>query len=211
MWNLHQVKSLGWFAALVFAIACALRLARFNVSLDDPNPPAWEGHFFNRHAGPGRCRTCPAAALSQLFLPWALAPTRALAPFEIGYVLFIAFLMASRIPHFSVKKIGRIFRGEYVIVVLFAIAAVVLLLATFPMEMLACLSLGYLATIPFAVLKYKAFCGVRERGRGRQSRVEPLPRQFTNAAFSIRVRASRHEAAERDTKKCERFFRKIPL
>jgi CDP-diacylglycerol--serine O-phosphatidyltransferase len=71
-------------------------------------------------------------------------------------VLFIAFLMASRIPHFSIKKIGRIPR-EYVIVVLFAIAAIVLLLASFPMEMLACLSLAYLATIPFAVLKYKAF------------------------------------------------------
>ncbi len=155
MWNLHQVKSLGWFAALVFAIACALRLARFNVSLDDPNPPAWEGHFFTGMPAPAGA----VLALLPLYLNFsflALAPTRALAPFEIGYVLFIAFLMASRIPHFSVKKIGRIPR-EYVIVFLFAIAAVVLLLATFPMEMLACLSLGYLATIPFAVLKYKAF------------------------------------------------------
>ena len=71
-------------------------------------------------------------------------------------MLFVAFLMASRIPHFSVKKIGRV-PSEYVIVVLFAIAAVVLLLATFPMEVLAAASLLYLATIPFAVLKYRAF------------------------------------------------------
>ncbi len=156
LWNLHQVKSLGWFAALIFAIACALRLARFNVSLDDPNPPAWEGYFFTGMPAPAGA----VLGLLPLYLNFSLlwrcrrrAPSR---PFEIGYVLFIAFLMASRIPHFSVKKIGRIPR-EYVIVVLFAIAAVVLLLATFPMEMLACLSLGYLATIPFAVLKYKAF------------------------------------------------------
>ena len=31
LWTLHDIKGLGWFAVLVFAIACALRLARFNV------------------------------------------------------------------------------------------------------------------------------------------------------------------------------------
>ncbi len=30
-WSLHEIKNFGWFAALAFAIACALRLARFNV------------------------------------------------------------------------------------------------------------------------------------------------------------------------------------
>jgi CDP-diacylglycerol--serine O-phosphatidyltransferase len=58
LWNLHQLKSFGWFAALVFAIACALRLARFNVSLDDPDRPSWEGHWI-------------AAALSQLLVSGA--------------------------------------------------------------------------------------------------------------------------------------------
>ncbi len=155
LWNLHQIKSLGWFAALIFAIACALRLARFNVSLDDPNRPSWEGYFFTGMPAPAGA----VLGLLPLYLNFsflAVPPTRAIVPFEIGYVLLIAFLMASRIPHFSIKRIGRIPR-EYVIVVLFAIAAVVLLLASFPMEMLACLSLAYLATIPFAVIKYRAF------------------------------------------------------
>src|SRR6202044_4119760 len=40
VFGLNQMKSLGWFAALIFAIACALRLARFNVMLDDPDRPA---------------------------------------------------------------------------------------------------------------------------------------------------------------------------
>ena len=31
---------------LVFAIACALRLARFNVMIDDPDMPAWRKGFF---------------------------------------------------------------------------------------------------------------------------------------------------------------------
>ncbi len=70
--------------------------------------------------------------------------------------LLIAFLMASRIPHFSGKRIGRIPR-EYVLPVLFGVVVIVLLLATYPMEMLVCLSFVYLATIPLAVYRYKAF------------------------------------------------------
>ena len=44
--DLHAMKSLGWLAALVFAIACALRLARFNVMIDVPDQPAWRKEFF---------------------------------------------------------------------------------------------------------------------------------------------------------------------
>ena len=45
-WSLHELKSAGWIAAMVFAICTGLRLARFNVMIDDPNRPAWAGNFF---------------------------------------------------------------------------------------------------------------------------------------------------------------------
>jgi CDP-diacylglycerol---serine O-phosphatidyltransferase len=153
-WRLHEIKSFGWFAALVFAIACALRLARFNVMMDDPEKPAWQAHFFTGMPAPAGA----IVGLLPLYLSLSLLPLPHmpyLVPVEIGYVLFIAFLMASRIPHFSGKKIGRIPR-EYVLVVLFGIAVTILLLATFPMEMLVALSLLYLATIPVAIRRYKA-------------------------------------------------------
>ncbi|MGH6817853.1 MAG: CDP-alcohol phosphatidyltransferase family protein [Methylovirgula sp.] len=154
-WNLHEMKSLGWFAALVFAIACALRLARFNVMSEDPNQPAWRVHFFTGMPAPAGA----VVGLLPVYLNLsviAVPATHQFAPFEIAYVLIIAFLMASRIPHFSGKRIGRVPR-EYVIAVLFGIAVSVLLLATFPMEMLAFLSLAYLATIPFAIRRYNGF------------------------------------------------------
>jgi CDP-diacylglycerol---serine O-phosphatidyltransferase len=154
-WNLHQMKSLGWFAALVFAIACALRLARFNVMVEDPNQPSWQAHFFTGMPAPAGA----VVGLLPLYLNlsvFQIPATHWFAPFEIAYVLFVAFLMVSRIPHFSGKRIGRVPR-EYVIVVLFGVAVIVLLLATFPMEMLVCLSLAYLATIPFAVRRFNAF------------------------------------------------------
>ena len=46
LWSLHEIKGLGWFAVLVFVIAAALRLARFNVMIDDPSKPAWQADFF---------------------------------------------------------------------------------------------------------------------------------------------------------------------
>jgi CDP-diacylglycerol--serine O-phosphatidyltransferase len=45
-WGLHELKSAGWIAALVFAICAALRLARFNVMIDEPNRPVWAANFF---------------------------------------------------------------------------------------------------------------------------------------------------------------------
>ena len=45
-WGLHELKSAGWIAALVFAICAGLRLARFNVMIDEPDKPAWAGNFF---------------------------------------------------------------------------------------------------------------------------------------------------------------------
>src|ERR1700704_2946079 len=46
IWALSDWKSLGWMAALVFAICAALRLARFNVALEDPDKPRWKAAFF---------------------------------------------------------------------------------------------------------------------------------------------------------------------
>ena len=46
LWGLHDLGNVGWIAAMVFAICGALRLARFNVMIDDPNRPLWAGNFF---------------------------------------------------------------------------------------------------------------------------------------------------------------------
>jgi len=154
-WGLHEMKSFGWFAALVFAIAAALRLARFNVMIDDPNRPPWQAHFFTGMPAPGGA----IVGLLPVYLNLsvlAVPNVRGAVPFEIAYVLIIALLMASRIPHFSGKRIGRVPR-EYVIVVLFGIVACILLLAIFPMEMLIALSFIYLATIPFAIRRFNAY------------------------------------------------------
>src|SRR5260221_10489489 len=52
LWGLHDLGNVGWIAAMVFAICGALRLARFNVMIDDPNRPLWAGNFFTRVPAP---------------------------------------------------------------------------------------------------------------------------------------------------------------
>ena len=55
--------------------------------------------------------------------------------------------MASRVPHFSGKSIGRVPRA-YVARVLIGLAAALLLIVNFPLQSLVALSLAYLAAIP---------------------------------------------------------------
>ena len=152
LWSLHEIKGLGWFAVLVFVIAAALRLARFNVMTDDPTKPAWHADFFVGMPAPAGAVT----VLLPLYLNLSvleLPATKGLAIFNIFYVIAIALLMASRIPHFSGKRIGRIPR-DLVIPVLFGVGATILLLAIYPMELLAVVSLAFLAMIPFGVKHY---------------------------------------------------------
>src|SRR3989337_557518 len=45
-WALDDLRSFGRLAGLVFADCSALRLARFNVSLDRTDLPAWTSNYF---------------------------------------------------------------------------------------------------------------------------------------------------------------------
>ncbi|MCW6510512.1 CDP-alcohol phosphatidyltransferase family protein [Lichenifustis flavocetrariae] len=161
LWSLSSIKSFGWFAALVFAVACALRLARFNVALEDPDKPAWTSHFFTGMPAPAGA----VVAMLPLYLHFSvldLQNSRAWVVAQIVYLLIVAGLMASRIPHFSAKNLGRVPR-ENVIVVLFGVATALLLLATFTMEMLAVMTVFYLCFIPFSIRRFRLYLQEDER------------------------------------------------
>lgn len=143
-WILNEVRSFGWLAALVFAIAAALRLARFNVASTEPKPD-WQGNFFTGVPAPAGA----LAVLLPVYLDFSgidIPPVT--APAVTVYVIVIALLMVSRIPTFSGKKLGRI-RRDLVLPLLVALVVVVGLIVSFPFEMLSAITLGYLASIPF--------------------------------------------------------------
>ena len=153
--ELHATRSFGWVAALLFAMACALRLARFNVMLDDPDQPQWRKNFFVGMPAPAGA----IVGLLPIYLRSALgigAPSPSVAFFESLYVLAVALLMASRVPHFSGKSVGRVPR-EHLAVIMVGAAAALLLVFVFPMQALAAVALAYLASIPLAIRRFRQF------------------------------------------------------
>jgi CDP-diacylglycerol--serine O-phosphatidyltransferase len=154
LWSLHEIKNAGWFACMVYVIACALRLARFNVMSDDPNKPKWMGQFFTGMPSPAGA----IVVLLPIYLHLSvfhIPLDRTIAPIIMVYVLLVAFLMVSRIPHFSGKQMGRVPR-EYFLVIMLATVAGILLLASYPAEVLVLLTILYLALIPVAVRRFRA-------------------------------------------------------
>ncbi len=152
--GLDQMKGPGWLATMLFCIACALRLARFNVMIDDPESPAWRKNFFVGMPAPAGA----VVGLLPVYLRFLASGAPMSSPFltgiEIVYVIAIALLMASRVPHFSGKSIGRVPR-EYVAVVLIGVAAALLIIVNYPLQALVAVSIGYLGTIPFSIRQYR--------------------------------------------------------
>ena len=120
-WGLHDIKSAGWIAALVFAICAGLRLARFNVMIDDPNKPVWAGNFFTGIPAPAGAITVMLPIYLSLL---GVSDGLITAWLTFFYTLAIALLMVSRLPVFSGKRVGKRVPPEmvlpvFVLVVLF--------------------------------------------------------------------------------------------
>jgi CDP-diacylglycerol--serine O-phosphatidyltransferase len=162
IFGLHEITSIGWIVALVFAMACALRLARFNVSLDDPSRPDWQKNFFTGIPAPAGALT----ALLPVYLHLVGIPIPAGASIlEAVYVLFIAFMMVSRIPTYAGKTLGSRVPREWVIPLLLAVALFVALLLSYTFQVLLAITLVYLAMIPWGVSRYRSLERADAAGR----------------------------------------------
>jgi CDP-diacylglycerol---serine O-phosphatidyltransferase len=152
-WMLKDLKALGWIVCLIFAIAMVLRLARFNVMLDDPSRPDWKKGFFVGMPAPMGA----ACVLLPVYLVLAGMPVFAGMPvIVLLYTLLIAVLTVSSLPTISSKKIGLNVSRNYV-VPLFGLAGLLIgLLVTHTFETLSGLILAYIASLPLGAMKYKA-------------------------------------------------------
>ncbi len=149
---LHDLKSFGWIAVLTLACAMALRLARFNVMIDDPNRPEWQKNFFVGMPAPAGAIT----AMLPLYLHFIGVPVQDYgAPFVGLYILFIAFLTISRIPCYAGKTLGTRVPRDQVLPIFVAVVVVAGLLFAYPFEMLTLIVVAYLGLIPVSVARYR--------------------------------------------------------
>jgi len=166
-WGLHELKSAGWIAAMAFAICAGLRLARFNVMMEDPDRPAWANNFFVGVPA-------PAGAIIVLLPIYAaflgLPRSQFLTWVTLAYTLVIGSLMVSRLPVFSGKRVGTRVPPEMVGPVVIVLVLFVALLIAYPWIILTSGTLAYLAILPFGWLSYRAY----ER-RSREAKPDATP------------------------------------
>jgi CDP-diacylglycerol---serine O-phosphatidyltransferase len=156
LWGFGDARSLGWIVVMVFAITAALRLARFNVALDNPDKPLWESAFFVGVPVPaGAILVLLPLYLAELGMPKSVMVAPALCLYAIG----IGVLMVSRLRTFSGKLIGRRISREYIAPVVVLAVALAAVLATYPYTTLAVGSLLYLALIPVSLYQYHKAAG----------------------------------------------------
>lgn len=148
------LKSVGWICVLVFALASALRLARFNVALDD-DKPKWQSNYFLGIP-------TPAAAIIVL-LPFyydqvfglTLQDNPAAVHAVLIYTVIVAMLMVSAIPTYSGKLLGERIGSEWVLPIFIGAVGLVACLVTYPYGTLAILSIAYLSLIPMSWLRFR--------------------------------------------------------
>ena len=153
-WGLQELGNAGWIVAMVFAICAGLRLARFNVMIDDPNRPAWAANFFVGMPAPGGA----IAVLLPIYLTLLGMPRFAsFVPLVFFYTLAIATLMVSRLPVFSGKRVGKRVAPEMVLPVFVLVVAFFALLIAYPWLVLTTGTLLYLASLPFGFIAYRNY------------------------------------------------------
>lgn len=149
---LHHIPSFGWTVALIFAMAMALRLARFNVMLDDPHRPEWQKNFFTGMAAPAGAIT----SLLPLYLHFLGVPVGpGAAPVVLVYLFGLAVLTISTVPTYSGKTMGKHVPRHWVLPIFLATVFAFGILVSFPFEVLAVSTVLFLAHIPLAVARYR--------------------------------------------------------
>ncbi len=169
-WGLGSLKSLGWIVVMIFALASALRLARFNVAAEEEHPRWQKAYFIGMPT--------PAAAIVVLLPVFiehlgfdGIRSSTFMLDVVLVYTLVIAFLMVSTIPTFSGKLLGERISREYVLPIFMLAVGFVALLLTYPFGTLTGASITYLASIP---VSYRRFARMLEATEA-QARPEPQP------------------------------------
>ncbi len=158
LWSLNDLPRLGWFAALAFAIACALRLARFNARIDLADEPRKTAGFYTGVPAP--------VGAGLVFLPlylWIVTADEFFRdPILVGaWLVAMAFLMISSLPTLTWGKLRlrKNFRLEALL--LFGLVGAALLTETWWTLIGICAV--YLALLPIGWISYARVKRQRDR------------------------------------------------
>jgi CDP-diacylglycerol--serine O-phosphatidyltransferase len=168
LWTLHQLPSLGWIAALGFAICCVLRLARFNARLDTLDQP---------HKAAGFLTGVPAPLGAGLtFLPlylWVASghmPQFANPVVVSVWMVVVAFLMISSIPTLAWSRLRPPPHLRIGLIAVVGLTVAALLIE--PWFTLVAITIVYILLIPVALVTYGK---VKRQARPRNPAIPAAP------------------------------------
>jgi CDP-diacylglycerol--serine O-phosphatidyltransferase len=153
IWTLDDLGSVGWAGAIVFAVAAALRLARFNVAIDAPKPDYAQDFFTGVPAPMGALLVMLPIYLGHLASVNFPAVT---ATASLIYCVVIALLMVSKFPTWSFKKSAARVPRDMVVPVFFVVVLLAAILVGYTWEFLTFGAVVYLALLPLAFMNYQA-------------------------------------------------------
>ena len=146
LWTMRDAGKLGWVLVMLFTICCGLRLARFNVMLEDPDAPVWKNRFFSGIPAP------MGGLLVLLPLVFSLQVGDGLfrQPWVAGvFLLVLAGMMVSTIPTFSFKKL-KVSR-KWILPTMLITGGVGVSVINAPWVSLSLMGVAYITTIPFSI------------------------------------------------------------
>lgn len=140
----------GWLACMVLGVCTALRLARFNLSLDDATAKPKPKGFFTGVPAPALA----CLALMPVFMQLSGWENVDFPILRALFVIGVGILAVSTIPTFSIKHTS-IERKHIAVAIVFAVVIIVSLM-TYPWPTLIALDLLYLCTLPLSYRAYNA-------------------------------------------------------
>jgi CDP-diacylglycerol--serine O-phosphatidyltransferase len=157
LWSLQRGGAYGYAPCVMFAVCMALRLARFNASLDGAPKPAYAYNFFTGVPAPAGA----GLALFPLFLGleaqslgigWLVDAAR--YPLFCAAVLIgVSLLLVSTLPIWSFKNFKV--PSEYVLPLLLGTGAYAAVVVADPWGALAAAGLIYIGMLPFSVRSFR--------------------------------------------------------
>jgi CDP-diacylglycerol--serine O-phosphatidyltransferase len=148
-WALNEIGKFGWMFVLIYTVCCALRLARFNLTVIEETE-TWKINFFEGVPSPA------AAGLVLLPLILNLSGIVQLENYAVlssVAILITSILMISKISTYSLKRI--LIPRHYAIFLLLGIGIYVGFLIFYTFKTLFFTGIAYLLLIPISFFHYK--------------------------------------------------------
>lgn len=169
-WTMQHIGGAGWALVLLYAVCCALRLARFNTMLGQADLPPWAYNFFTGIPAP--------AAAGVVLLPMMLSFQAGSGLFDLppvvgGFLVGVSFLMVSTLPTFSFKRLRVPVR--WVLPTLLVVGLLAAFMVSNPWTTMSGIIVVYLCSIPFSVRHFRHLKRQAAEMRGDQNEIAAEP------------------------------------